>query len=71
MHYEETLHKRLELTRKLMSYDMKEYHTEQAHLLEKHIKYLKETPFEDVQLNTDDAFHLEQIKSLYDGCEVV
>ena len=71
MHYKEVLDKRLELSRKLIPYDMKEYHTEQAHLLEKRIKYLKETPFEDVQLDTDDAFHLDQIKSLYDGCEVV
>ena len=54
-----------------MHYDMKEYHTEQAFLLEQHIKYLKDTPFEDVVLNSDDAFHLEQIKYLYDVCEDV
>ena len=54
-----------------MSYDMKEYHTEQAFLLEKHIKYLKETPFEDVKLDCDDAFELEQIKFLYNSCEEV
>lgn len=71
MHYKEILDKRLELTRSLMHYDMKEYHTEQAFLLEQHIKYLKDTPFEDVVLNSDDAFHLEQIKYLYDVCEDV
>jgi hypothetical protein len=50
---------------------MKEYHTEQTLLLEKHIKYLEETPFEDAVLNSDDAFQLDQIKFLYDSCEVV
>jgi hypothetical protein len=71
MHYKEVLHKRLELSRSLTSFDMREYHTEQTYLLEKHIKYLEETPFEDVVLSSDDAFQLDQIKFLYDSCEVV
>lgn len=69
MHYKEILDKRLELTRNIMSCDMRDYHKEQAYLLQEHIEYLKETPFEEVVLNSDDVFHLDQIKYLYGVCE--